>query len=480
MVAGHLHDNRSRPEDHPSGPVRVECRHAPLLVCLALLALPHNAAARTHRISPGIRVYLSCPRLHRQLDRDPDKVVAPVLIRFDAVPGAAALSRLTRRGVVLVGRGDAPLHLGPFFPARVTRRGLRALAQSPRVRRVELSALLRGARPLSLTAAEIDAPSAWASEVQGAALTGAGVTIGNIDSGVDFFHPAFFRADGGLYAWIDADGDGVFKPGTDAVDLDGDGQVDKGEILQLLDSRSWILSSTTKILSQGEGTYQPYEDWLYADANGNGARDVGPAGGFNDSTPALGEPLFVAEDLDRDGRLDPEEKLRRLKSPKVRALWIDKQAHELGQGLSAVKIAQSVRHGTGTSGILVGGQRGFSARTGVAPGANLLLAKTDEQLLGASITWLAQSKVDVMLHEYSAWIGRHLDGSSNHEALMDQAAGLGVPQVVPAGNLGGSGKHMQATLSPGGTLAVKIEAAAALRGPRLVAVDHAPVARSVG
>ena len=80
----------------------------PLLICLALLALPLNTAARTHRISPGVRVYLSCPRLHRQLDRAPDQVVAPVLIRFHAVPRAAALSRLSLHGVELVGRADAP------------------------------------------------------------------------------------------------------------------------------------------------------------------------------------------------------------------------------------------------------------------------------------------------------------------------------------------------------------------------------------
>jgi len=430
-----------------------------LVVCLAIVALPPLARARTYRISPGVRLYLSCPRLHRQLDRDPGQVVAPVLIHFNAVPGRAELSRLSRGGVELLGR-DAPLHLGPFFPARITRRGLQALSRSPRVRRVELSALRQEATPLSVTVPEIDAPAAWADETPGVPLTGAGVTIGSIDSGVDFFHPAYFRPDGGLYAWIDTDGDGAFTPGTDAVDLDGDGAADKGETLRLLDSRSWVRALSTKILSQGEGTYQPAEDWLYADANGNSERDVGPDGGFDDATPAFGEPLFVAEDLDGDGKLDPEEKLRRLQTPKVKAVWIKGDAYRLGQGMTALEIPATVTHGTGTTGIMVGGQRGFTARAGVAPGADLMLASTPYDgtvPVSAAIAWLVQSKVDVMLHEYAPWTGYHLDGSSSHEAMMDQAAQLGVAQITPAGNLGGAAKHARATLPAGGTLALEIK-----------------------
>jgi len=47
-----------------------------------------------------------------------------------------------------------------------------------------------------------------------------------------------------------------------------------------------------------------------------------------------------------------------------------------------------------------------------------------------------------MVHEYAPWAGYHLDGSSNHEELMDTAAAdHGVAQVNPAGNLGGAMKH---------------------------------------
>jgi subtilisin family serine protease len=421
-------------------------------------ALP-LASAEIHRVSPKVRVYLSCPQMHRQPDRAPDKLVAPVLIRFRSVPNKAQLSALSRHGVELLRSGESPLHLGPLFPARVTRRGVEALARSPLVRRVELSALLRDVTPLTHTIPEIRAPTAWPKEVNGVPLTGKGVTIGNIDSGVDLFHPAFFRPDGGLYAWIDADGDKTFTPGKDAVDLDGDGKAGKGETLELLDSRSWVRAWAKKILTSGEGAYQTHEDWLYADANDNKKRDFGPDGGFDDSAAAFGEPLFVAEDLDGDGVLDPEEKLRRLKSSKVKAVWLNDKAYPLGQDMTKFQIAETSHHGTGTSGIMIAGQRGFTARTGAAPGADLMLATTPyggKTPLSAAVIWLAQSKVDVMLHEYAPWTGYHLDGSSNHETLMDQAAQLGIPQVTPAGNLGSTAKHLRTPLDAGSTLTTKM------------------------
>ena len=55
--------------------------------------------------------------------------------------------------------------------------------------------------------------------VKGVPLTGKGMVIGNLDAGIDVFHPSFFRPDGGLYPWIDVDKNGSFDPGTDAVDL---------------------------------------------------------------------------------------------------------------------------------------------------------------------------------------------------------------------------------------------------------------------
>ncbi|MBK9260527.1 MAG: hypothetical protein IPM54_11950 [Polyangiaceae bacterium] len=47
-------------------------------------------------------------------------------------------------------------------------------------------------------------------------------------------------------------------------------------------------------------------DWLYADRNGSGAREFGPSAGFTEADPTFGEPLYVPDDVNRNGVLDEE------------------------------------------------------------------------------------------------------------------------------------------------------------------------------
>lgn len=52
-------------------------------------------------------------------------------------------------------------------------------------------------------------------------LTGKGVVIGDIDSGIDIFHPMFFFADGGEFEWDDVNNDGKLTPGEDKISING-------------------------------------------------------------------------------------------------------------------------------------------------------------------------------------------------------------------------------------------------------------------
>src|SRR5256885_1664278 len=50
-------------------------------------------------------------------------------------------------------------------------------------------------------------------------LTGAGITIGDVDSLIDVFQLAFFRADAGYFDWIDVDHNGKIDFGERFVQL---------------------------------------------------------------------------------------------------------------------------------------------------------------------------------------------------------------------------------------------------------------------
>ena len=433
------------------------------LIALLLMLMTADAAARPGkfrgRVHPMVRVWLSSPELRKQVEPiAPAKVQAPVSIRFRSPPSPGALSRLEAEGIRFIpsdgARGDRGiLHLGLFYPALTNAKGVEALERCPLVHQVDLDLLLQDAVPLHVTAKEIGAHDVWPTEKQGVPLTGKGMTAGIIDSGVDVNHPAMFRADGALHAWLDTNHNGLFDAGVDAVDLDNDGQAGAKETLRFFDAVVWSYWSTA-MLGSKNGKFDPDQDWLYADQNANSRRDYGTKDGFDDKTPTFGEPLFVAEDLNNNHKLDPEEKVRALGSSKIAATTYNGLQRLRGTDLSLTDNESRGSHGMATAGVLAGGQRGYHKWVGVAPDADLLMAftsTTQSVPLSSLIIWLSKAKADLILHEYAPWVGYHMDGSSNHESLMDQAAQLGMAQVTPAGNLGGAKKHMRQTIKAGAT-----------------------------
>jgi PKD repeat protein len=86
----------------------------------------------------------------------------------------------------------------------------------------------------------------------------------------------------------------------------------------------------------------------------------------------------------------------------------------------------------------------------VAPNADLLVADRIGNAFSTYIPWAAGLGAKVMLYEYGGWVWQYLDGSSNHEQLMDTASlTSGAVQVVPTGNLHGGGRHLQYSVASG-------------------------------
>ncbi len=274
-----------------------------------------------------------------------------------------------------------------------------------------------------------------------------------------------------MYAWLDVDSDGEMTPEIDAVDLDRDGWPDENEVLSLHETVLLDPEADVKdwnAFLKGNGVLDPRDDLLYVDQNLNNKRDHGEKKGFTDADSGFGEPMFVCDDVDGDGVLDPDEKLVRLGSNKVAKVWVGKVPYTRGKNLATLDPFvfkdeygyADARHGTAVSGILVGGNPGLQRYVGMAPSADLYLydrsAEAGPTTAGVTslnrLAWARADQVDILLWEYSTWGMDAMDGTANLERAMDLAYEQdGMLQVAPAGNLSGAGKHMQTTAAVGAT-----------------------------
>lgn len=338
---------------------------------------------------------------------------------------------------------------------------LRELLADPTIARAEACWSPARSYALEQTRALIHAPdpSPWAPPPQ----AGQGVVIADLDSGFDLLHPSLFFADGGFYDWIDADGDGVWTSGVDGVDFDRDGELESNELALLLDGVT-ILDFDSSETRGADRVLDPRRDWIFLDRNKDGMRNAGVGVGFFESSPAYGEPIFVADDVDRDGVFEPGERLVLLASSKVRALVTRDRAYTRGVDLIEATSPGGVSasfHGTGVAGILAGGQRGFHDRVGIAPAAELLLyafpQRDEEALVSARevddispLAFVSDARdrgAHIILHEWTDPFSRPLDGSTLVEAAISEAHDAGVLQVIPAGNLAASHKHAELVLA---------------------------------
>lgn len=395
-------------------------------------------------------------------------------LRFDAELSELAVRTLELAGVEFARTVSATEvdHIGSIYPAWVPWTALEWLPSFPGLRQIDSEYLRKPFRPLDVTRPLTGAPEVSKAIALASGLKpGQGIDIGDIDSGIDVFHPAFFNADAGYYSWLDVNQDGSYTAGIDAVDLNGDGVAGADEILALFDVgliNPWLEDGWSTV--NGNGSYDVGYDILYVDSNKNGTRDYGTDAGYTDATPGFGEPMFVADDVNQDGKLDPTEKLVMLGSSKVAKLWVGKTAHVRGTDLSSVYSLETfgsdssgyptALHGTGVSGILVAGNPGLQRFVGMAPAANLHMYDNthddqsswyDNSTL-EKLVWAKNDGIDIMLYEFSMWGTTFMDGSSNLELAMDQIYEKnGILNVVPAGNLGGAGKHMSTTVATSGS-----------------------------
>ncbi|MDX9724449.1 MAG: S8 family serine peptidase, partial [Myxococcota bacterium] len=394
------------------------------LTTLLLLCL--SSSANAGELSP----LLEYPPIDQAVSRDELVLVNVTLVK---TPTPALLEKLEAYGTIRTTRGEA-CTMGKLVVMQVQRGELPKLASSAAVEAVRPALPLLRVSPLNRTSQEIGAQVLWSPPPPETQLTGEGVLVADHEGGWDVFHPDFYRPDGGLFAFEDRDADNKAGPG-DGIDLDGD-SVFESE-LSLLDAS--ILNTYTDTTPNVPANYQVDLDWLYVDVNDNGKRDYGAA--FSEDTPALGEPIFIADDVNGNGRLDIGEKLLRLNTPKVLAVDVEGVVYERGISLSQYPVsAFDVSHGTGAIGVLAAGWPGLRRFTGIAPGVELLLIQRASAVEAVAVAKAWQA--DVLFLEWDQPIGAH-DGSSDDEVAISQAADDGLVVLSAAGNLANADHVME-------------------------------------
>jgi len=441
------------------------------LSLLLLPSIPTNVVAGTppqpHRLAPGVKIL----RDLRHLERPPFR---PEVVDGDGFVGSVRLVRpgsdellevLAARGVDFLRTGGRVRRLGAVYPARIPFDQLPWLAEHPDVVQVSTDFLLPPIAPLDQTRPQTGAGT-FSEYLEGVIgeRPGEGMVIADFDHGIDPFHPGLFFADGGYYAWTDADGDGVLTPGADGVDVDGDGDLSDDEVLHAFDAVLWNPYAEPRVQNTN-GFYDPGLDWLFLDQDGSGAREWGADAGATDQTAAFGEPVFVVDDVDGDRVVDPGEKLVLLRTSKLRSVRVGDAVYERGLNLSALDPDlfggswgyEQAGHGTGVTGILVANTPRMSRFVGMAPYAEVVLVDSSTGADSAygymeRLIWAGDQGAQLFLHEYSSWGVDHMDGTSNYDQALDAlVTDHGIPQVCPAGNLAESGKHALSDAPPGTT-----------------------------
>jgi hypothetical protein len=439
--------------------------------CLAILAgltFASSAWADGRVVQPGvlraIRTGITDPSLARAVGPRPGS--APVIIELDRAATPADLQAIRKTGARLRTANGRLLAWSRFVPADVTEASVQALPTVAHVKRVAL-APAAGPRPMDLSAKLMGLQAARGARPALDLLTGQGVVVADLDSNAEVFHPQFFRADAGWFDWIDVDKNGMFEPEIDAIDLDRDGKASAGETARWQKTQTMYTWYGNPVKARST-TFDPAIDWLYLDENDNKRRDYGKADGFDDTAPAFGEPLFVPDDVNRNGKLDVGERVARLGTSKFKKVFVrieywgdidhvfergvDLTAHENNytNGLYGMDEAM---HGTAVLSIIAGDVPLVGRRwVGIAPDADLLLGYELGTSTNSALTWAMAEKPDVMLHELAPWADQPLDGSDPYSTMVDESATKdNVAHSCPTGNNGGMRKHAHVALAAGAT-----------------------------
>ncbi|MFQ6126685.1 MAG: S8 family serine peptidase [Candidatus Heimdallarchaeota archaeon] len=371
-----------------------------------------------------------------------------VVVEFTQELELNEIKELERKGVEFHRMGDTISHIAAIYPVTIPWLLILALAQREDVLMIEWG-YKKYYPELERSIPAIGANKVHTESNFGKGFSGKGIIIGMIDTGVYWQHPAFWNPDP--------------DPAYEYLIVASNGQlfadIDKNERYSSNDKPIYFYGPTGQIA-----------DFLEIDKSGfNFGYDYlllgGPTVDPPLQKPSLTQPWsgsFWAIPKDENGNkeLDEGEHVIGLFQCKIRAFLNDSVEEVIMRQpdgwfyASPQSFGDFVGHGTHVAAIAVGGQLEYSAFTGVAPGADLVLSSTTWYLsdMIQELDWVTQQGVDVINLSLGSLFDGPLDGTSLFERIIDQLfEEQGIPTAIAGGNDNENSLHILGILPSGQT-----------------------------
>lgn len=349
------------------------------------------------------------------------------LLQFERELSPYEIIAAESAGVRFTMRAGSVVHVGNVYSALVPN-----LASVGSLARMGLITATSGNKrffpSLDSSTAAIRAPTVWKNiSMDGNAVTGIGMKVAVIDTGVNWLHPAFWRQSTSLLQVLNSGG-------KNYVDLDNDSSIDSGE---------GPIAST----GANSSKINIANEYMYIDVNQLGIFDYG-----------AGDRWLGGIDANGDGYITlPDEKVAVLGESKVAVLFDQQYDHVYVRGVNlttqALGVGDPNGHGTHVASIIAGGQIGFTSMVGVAPGADLIVIKSplESSDILEGIYFAVTNGAEIINMSFSSFLG-FLDGTDLEDLAISEAFLKNhTISTLAAGNLGQTSKHASFQVSSGGT-----------------------------
>jgi subtilisin family serine protease len=396
------------------------------ILLIPLIVAPVSTVARLElSFIDGVREPLIESRLRVEVQSSSSSTSA--LLEFEDPLTNSEILRAESLGVNFVRRGSSVVSVGKIYSVEVNDiDSLEALSEIGLVRAT--SGNKQYVPSITSSVPAIGADDVWTNlNKDGGDVNGSGVLVAVLDTGALWTHPSFWRASPGEYQIRD---EGSYY----YVDLDGDSTEDPGEG----PIRAIVETNVGPDFSYGS-------DYMYINADG--------IAGFS---YASGDRWIGGIDANDDNLITfATENVVLLDVSKVAILYdqINSNVYVRGVNLTqAVAVDDYHGHGTHVASTIAGGQVGMTSYVGVAPGADLMIIRSDLQsadILDA-IDFAIENEADIINMSFSSYLG-FLDGTDLEDLAVSEAfLRYGLMTVAAAGNLGDDNKHTRFSAAPGG------------------------------